>query len=258
MNKRNLYVIGIIAILIAILCMQQCSLSHLKTDMAMKDNNINALKDTLTVSKNKLGQVQSEKSVLITSERGLKDLNKELADEVKAQSGKIAFLAKIVAGISTDHGGPQDIAAVPRDPKANPCDTIASFDLPWNSDKQYDINNWRKLNGQSTFTMNKGVITSATNEVKQDEIAFDIVTGLEKKDDHYEIFIRSNYPGFKPSKIDGAFIPQKDLFPPQAKQKWTVGPTFSGGLGACFTPSGMQPAIFVGVGLGISYKLFGF
>ena len=258
MNKRILYVIGIIAVLIAILCMQQCSLSRLKTDLAMKDNNINALKDTITETKNDLGQVQHEKSVLITSEKGLTDLNKELAAEVNAQSGKIAFLSKIVAGISTSHNGPQALTPKPRNPKANPCDTIATFDLPWNSDKEHDINNWRKLNGQTTFTMNKGIITSALNEVKTDEIAFDIVTGLEKKGDHYEIFVRSNYPGFKPTKIDGAFIPQKDLFPPQAKQKWSVGPTLSGGLGVCLTPTGLQPALFMGIGLGINYKFFGF
>lgn len=258
MNKRNLYVIGLIAILIAILCVQQCSMSNLKTDLAMKDNNMNALKDTIEETKNDLGQVQHEKSVLISSEKGLIDLNKEIASEVAAQSGTVAYLAKIVSGIMTDHGGPQNVNAQALNPKANPCDTIASFDLPWNSDKEYDINNSRKLNGIASFTMNKGIITKATNEIKQDEIKYDIITGLEKKDDHYEIFVRSNYPGFKPSKIDGAFIPQKDLFPPQAKQKWSVGPTFSGGIGACMTPSGVAPAIYVGVGLGISYKFFGF
>lgn len=258
MKNQKFYVIGLIAILIVILCMQQCSMSNLKTDLAMKENNVNALKDTITETKNKLGQVQFEKSVLISSEKGLKDLNADLASEVAAQKGKIAYLSKIIAGISTDHGGPTGVTPIPQDPTANPCDTIATFDLPWNSDKQYDINNWRKLNGKSTFTMDKGKITSATNEVKQDEIAFDIVTGLEKIDDHYEIFVRSNYPGFKPTKIDGAFIPQKDLFPPQAKQKWSIGPTFSGGVGACFTPTGIQPALYVGVGLGINYKFFGF
>jgi uncharacterized coiled-coil protein SlyX len=233
-------------------------MSNLKTDMAMKENNINALNDSVTETKNKLGKTQFEKSVLIATKAGLKDLNVDLVKEINAQKGKIAYLSKIAAGIATTHDGPTIIVPVPNSLNANPCDTIASFDLPWNSDKEYDINNYRKLNGVSKFTMNKGLITSATNEIKQDEIAFDIVTGLEKKDDHYEIFIRSNYPGFKPTKIDGAFIPQKDLFPPQAKQKWSVGPTFSGGLGACYTPSGLQPAIYVGVGLGISYKFFGF
>lgn len=258
MNKRNLYVIGLIAVLIAILCIQQCSMSNLKTDLAMKETNVNALKDTIVETKNDLGQAQFEKSVLISSKAGLAKLNKEIANEVAAQSGKIAFLAKIVGGITTNHGGPQGLTAIPRDPKANPCDTIAFFDLPWNSNKEYDLNNSRKLNGITSFTIDKGVITKASNEIMQDEIKYDIITGLEKKDDHYEIFIRSNYPGFKPSKIDGAFIPQKDLFPPHAKQKWSVGPTFSGGLGASYTPTGLQPTIFIGVGLGISYKFFGF
>jgi hypothetical protein len=258
MNKQAVYSILLIVILIIILCVQQCSISNLKTDAAMNDINAAALKDTIKEVENKLGKTQFEKSVLIASKNGLKDLNADLAAEVNAQKGKIAYLSKIAAGISTNHNGPQIIIPIPHSSNANPCDSIASFNLPWNNDKQYDINNWRKLNGNSSFIMNKGIITSASNEIKQDEIAFDIVTGLEKKDDHYEIFIRSNYPGFKPTKIDGAFIPQKDLFPPQAKQKWSVGPTFSGGLGACFTPSGLQPAIYVGVGLGISYKFFGF
>jgi hypothetical protein len=258
MKKQHFYIGVFIAILIAILCVQQCSLSNLKTDLAMKDNNMRALQDTIEETKNDLGQVQFEKSVLISSEAGLKELNSEIAAEVKAQSGKVAYLAKIVSGIQTQHDGPTNIDTGLIGKSGNPCDSIANYTLPWNSDKTFDANNSRKLNGVTSFTMNKGAITNATNEVKQDEMNFDIVTGLEKKDDHYEIFIRSNYPGFKPSKIDGAFIPQKDLFPPQKKQKWSIGPTFNGGLGAAFTPTGVQPALYVGVGLGINYGFIKF
>lgn len=258
MNRKNFYVFAIIAFLIAILCIQQCSLSNLKTDMAMKDNNMRALQDTIKKTKNDLGQVQYEKSVLISSEVGLKELNSELAAEVKAQSGKIAYLSKIVSSIQTDHNGSTNIDTGLIGNNGNPCDSIANYTLPWNSDKTFDKNNFRKLNGITSFTMNKGIITNASNEVKHDEISFDIITGLEKKDDHYEIFIRSNYPGFKPSKIDGAFIPQKDLFPPQKKQRWSIGPTFSGGIGTAFTPSGVQPALYIGIGLGLNYGFIKF
>jgi hypothetical protein len=263
--KKEVYYVGLFIILIFILCWQQCNVSRLKTDLAMKDNNLKALTDTITETKNKLGQAQYEKSVLISSKKGLEDLNADLAKEVKAQAGKIAYLSKIVSGISTDHGGPIDITPI-QDPISqdyfgDPCDTstLASYRLPWNSDKQFDSINYRKLSGEAAFTMKNGKIVNATHQVLKDEINFDLVTGLEKKGDHYEIFVRSNYPGFKPSKIDGAFIPQSDLFPPQKKKQWTVGPAFNAGIGlAGTTLQNLSPVFYIGVGIGITKKWFQF
>lgn len=258
MNKKQLYYIGLVGVLVAILCMQQCNISRMKSDIQMREVNMRALQDTITVTKNRVGQLQYEKSVFVTSEKGLKDLNADLAKEVSAQKGTIAFLQKIVSTISTDHGGPIAVIPVPDDSVANPCDSVASYTLPWRSDADYDSLNFRRLRGELRLTMEKGSIVSTTSQILQDQISFDIVTGLEKKEDHYEIFVRSNYPGFAPSRIDGAFIPRADLFPPD-KKRWVIGPNMSGGLGVGGTSlNNMGPVIYVGVGLGVTYRVIAF
>ena len=263
--KKQITYLAVLGVLILILCMQQCKISNLKTDMHTKELNLNALNDTISVKKNKLGQLQYEKSVLISTASGLKDLDANLSKEVNAQKGTIAYLQAVNAAINTDHETtditPRYTPSIDATGKivAPSCDSALSFNLPWRADKQFDTINFKKLAGVTKFTIKNGIITKATSQVDEDLTSFNIVTGLEKvkesgKPDHYEIFIRSGYPGFKPTKIDGAFIPQKDLFPPQANHHWVFGPTFSIGYGATNTGVGS----FFGVGLGISYKLFSF
>jgi hypothetical protein len=104
--------------------------------------------------------------------------------------------------------------------------------------------------------MNKGKLINPSVKITNDIIGFNIITGLKKNNEFYEIFVRSDYPGFKPTKIDGAFIPQKDLFPTQKKYHWNIGPTFNIGLGVPM--STIEPVIYVGVGIGISYTWFKF
>jgi len=256
-KKLDTRLLLLIALIVAVLLMlHQCGArKNAELDLAMANNNIHALSDTITQATNKLGNVQYEKSVLITSEKGLKDLNQDLANEVKAQSGKIGYLQKVVSTINTTHDNIITVFDTVFQ-KANSCDTAVPFLLTWNANKQYDVNNFRKLNGTTAFTIDKGILSNPFTTITEDILGFDLVTGLEKKDDHYEIFIRSNYPGFKPTKIDGAFIPQKDLFPTEKSKRWNFGIGLQAGLGAGFTT--LTPTWFFGIGLGIQYTLFRF
>lgn len=241
----------VIAILVAALCIQQGCIRNLKLDQAKSEQNIAVLLDTIRTSKNKLGQIEFEKNVLVSSKKGLEDLNADLSKQVNAEKGKVAYLSHIVAEIRTKYDSMINIPAISFG--GNPCDTIVNYDMPWKFSKTYDQYNYKKLEGVTSFTMDKGKMIKSGAKVTEDVIGFNIVTGLKKNGDYYEIFVRSDYPGFKPTKIDGAFIPQKDLFPTQKKQHWSIGPTFNASLGMGVYPN-VTPMIYVGVGLGINYS----
>lgn len=253
-DSRIILMAGIV--ILFLLLLQQCGArKNAEIDLAMANNNIHALNDTIEQTKNKLGDVQYEKSVLITSEKGLKSLNAELATEVDAQKGKVAQLTKIIAILSTPHVGPVTGTGTVQ---GNPCDSLGTYIAEWKSLQQFDANNFRNLSAKTSLKVQKGVVLGSTTDILTDELGFDIITGLEEqKDGHYEIFVRSNYPGFKPTKIDGAFIPRDKLFPPQKQKRWSVGAGLQAGVGiGGLVKAG--PVWYVGVGLGIQYTFFRF
>jgi len=81
-----------------------------------------------------------------------------------------------------------------------------------------------------------------------------LVTGLTEEDKKLKIFIRSDFPGFSITKLDGAIIdPQKSdiiksFFP---KKKWGIGPSITLGL-----DNNLKPAISVGIS--VSYNIINF
>lgn len=246
----------LIIVVLALLMLQQCGArKNAETDLAMAQQNIHAMNDTITLTKDRLGNAVYEKSVFITSEKGLKDLNKDLYDQVKSMNGKVAQLTSIIASLSTQHDEPVIGQGTQ---VGNPCDSIGTYTVDWNNDMQYDSSNYRKLSAITEINVSRGKLVGNTTQIKVDEIGFNILTGLEEKTDgHYEIFVKSDYPGFKPTKIDGAFIPREKLFPPQKKKNWSVGAGLQTGVGmGGLTQVG--PVWYVGLGLSIQYTFLRF
>jgi hypothetical protein len=252
----RLLMFGAIVVL-ALLLLQQCGATrNAKTDLAMANQNIFALNDSIRISKNRVGELQYEKGVLITSEKGLRDLNEELYNELKKQRDDIAFLQKIVGKLSTP---------VPQQPipgtggvTGRPCDSIGTYYAEWEDYRQFDADNYRRLKAKTDITVKYEKVTDVKTSILTDEIGFDLITGIkENSDGNFEIFVKSNYPGFTPTKIDGAFIPRKDLFPPQKKKNWSVGvgPQIGVGVGGLATPG---PVWYFGLGLGLQYTFFRF
>jgi hypothetical protein len=255
MKKSTLYTGFFILALVLLVAYQYNNLMRVRMELAMQKNNMNALKDTVEKTTNALGQAQFEKSTLITTKKDLANFNLELFNEMKAQRGQVAYLQTVVATLATGHDTPTVI--MPQ--ITGSTDTTISYSLPWTSFKRFDSSNFRSLAGTTNLTINKTGIKTASSEISDDQIGFNIVTGLEKKKDHYEIFIRSNYPNFNVTRIDGAYIPQKDLFPPQKLQKWTIGPSINFGIGAGGTsiPT-VKPVFYGGIGISLTRKVISF
>ena len=242
-------------VLLGLFLFRQCEeTKSLKSDLANAKNNQAALVDSVRVSKNRAGELQYQIRSFISTAEELKTLNAELFNEVQKQKGQVAQLTKIIGRLTTVHVDP-----IPGNTTASgqPCDSLGgSFVTKWESYKQYDSINSRMLKGETTVKLkDKKVVNSETN-ILIDDISFDLVTGLTQVNDHFEIFVKSNYPGFKPTSIKGTFIPTDKLCPKDPPKKWSFGAGPQIGVGV--TGPGVSLGYYFGVGLSIQYTLFKF
>jgi hypothetical protein len=244
-------IIGLIFIL-AQECNRNVDLNNTLTNL---NNNVNALRDTISVSKNEIGKIQYEKSILVSSETGLRDLNSRLYREMQNTKSQVAQLIEVVSNLSTPPPPPTPGVGTT---VGEPCDTAGgAFTVVWDGSQTFDSLNYRKLRTKTMIGVKKGVITGNLVEVLEDNVNFNLITKLEKRKDHYEIVVRSDYPGFKPSKIDGAIIPRSDLFPPEKRKNFSVGigPQIGWGIGGT---TGIAPVWYIGLGASVQYTIFKF
>ena len=249
-NKTNKVLVIIIVILLLIMSGGGYYLNSKITSLNMAEQNIKSLNDSLRLGVNKIGELEASKQVLITKSKNLKDLNTELDAEVKKEKGKVYNLTQIIAGISN--------LPIPDEPldihttiKVYPDSAIG---LAWNNDTIYDKYNYRFLSGESKFKYDSLGVTNLGTVLYKDNLGFNLVTGLRKLDGKLEIFVRSGYPGFNVTKLDGAIIdPKKNpVFKEFIKpKKFHIGPM--GGIGV---GSGFEFTPFIGVG--VMYSIFSF
>lgn len=229
-------------VIIALLYLKQCNRSsNLNDELTIANMNQAALTDSVTTYKDKSGNLVYEKSVLIASEKELKDLNKELYDEVKDLKGK----TKIVYLTTTE---------VVHDTLTLETSIVRidsnSYRLKWEYDSTFSAGNFQKLSGTTTFDYYKDDIINPTTSINDNSFGISLVTGLKEGKDNYEIFIRSDYPGFTVTDIQGAIIDKKMI---QSNESSVVfGPSI--GYGLVFNPSG-NVSHGVTVGFTATYNL---
>ena len=251
LDTRLIFLGGIV--ILALLLFRQCEATkNASAENERYKNNIAALKDTIETAKTESGKLQFERSVLIANNDELRELNSDLSKEIDDQKGKVAQLTKIIGILSTPHVDP-----IPGhgSTTGNPCDSLGgTFQSIWSDSLSFDVNNWRKLAGKTVIGVKGGKLISNETTITQDITGFDLITGLEKKTDHYEIFVRSNYPGFKPTKIDGVVIPVKDLIPTEKPKPWSLGAGPQIGVGISNKGFGG----YIGLGISLQYTLLKF
>lgn len=242
-------------VFLTLLLYRQCETEKaLRSDLQNAKNNQAALVDSVRASKNKAGELQFQIRSFISSIEDLKVLNSELASEVNKQRGQVAQLTKIVGNLSTKHDDPAPGINIS---KGQPCDSLGgSFISTWESYKKYDSLNWRILKGQTTINLKNKKVTNSETSILVDEVNFDLITGLTQVDDHFEIFVKSNYPGFRPTSIRGAYIPNDKLCPKQEPKKWSFG--FGPQLGIGVTGPNVSFGYYFGAGFSLQYTLLNF
>lgn len=232
-----------------------------KNELTRLKQNIAYYQDSLRTATLKTGELVYERDILAATSKDLKDLSANLYNEVKKQNGQVISLTQINvslkneiielrAGLDTNiylrawPNGEQSIA--------------------WAYDSVYSPGNERHLASETWFKFLSDTTLIDYNSIKikitKDINKFSLITGLEedKETNLLKIFVRSDYPGFTVSKIDGVIIdPQKsDLiksyFP---TKKFGIGFQVGYGLGA-----NNNGIIRLGpyLGIGISYNLIRF
>ena len=203
------------------------------------DNIVIENSDTLTVYKNKLGELYSERSVYITDNENLKKSNTELYKEIQSLKDDPIVVTKIKTVIEY-----KEIVVT---------DTITVVEPNiYTSNITYD-DSWCHIKGNSMFDLNKGLSTTTL-----DSIAFtnNLTVDLLDKDSNLSIVVKSDNPYCKINNIEGAVIsPEKSkALKKRFEEHWVV----VAGLGGSLVPVNGTVKFLPGVNVTFGYKLFGF
>ena len=248
MKEMLIGIVLAIFLLLSISCYQQYSkINKLIGEKAINEFNIKALSDTVRTERNKIGELQYSKDALVSDKNDLAELNKQLAEEVKNQKGRVLFLTSSNANLKFDT--PRII--IHQLDKLSDSEYIITSSI----ENIYDSSNHKavEITTRIKLDSNKGISVLESKMVK-DDFGFNIITGLKEEDKNLRIFIRSDYPGLSFSKIDGALIDPrsskllKSFFP---DKKWGLGVQW--GLGVSISHV-ISPSVYIGVG--ISYNLW--
>ena len=255
LKRKDLVLLGAIAILLLLLFRQCDSNSDLKSKLDIQNANLAALNDSVRVQKNKAGEATYVKKTLLADKNSLEKLNKDLKEELDKQEGKVIVIEKVVTETKVDTHYVNNYLTSYGNNK---------FSLDWKYDSTFSVNNYRKFSGKSFFiidTINNKVLPGNTR-IDQDEMGFSFVTGLREKDKALEIFVTPKYPGMKITDIEGAVIDPaksdvlKKMFP---NKKFSVGPYVGVGIGSGYGLNGSPvTGAFFNIGVGIQYSIIKF
>lgn len=232
----------IVCVILILLLVQQCKQKNYYKNI--NDNNIAYYTDSLRQERNKVGDLEFKHNILLTDIDRLKDSNKELFDELQKEKNKVKIIIKWKTKIVHDTIPVHD--TIIKNPDG-------SFTLKWDYNKVYttDGSNFQTLEGNSIFKLDTTVKPfkpiSLGTLLTKNEIGFDIVTGIEKNKEtgQLQIFVRSHYPGFNITKLDGAIVDPSMFGKDNEKTKsFGIGPSIGVGINQKF-----EPMIYIGVGL---------
>lgn len=198
-----------------------CGCYYYKAKYNNANHNIIALNDSIAYYTNRLGNEVATRLIYETDLKGLKQLNKDLYEEINALKLK---KPETVIKYVTETTLPQN-------------DTIFLVeDNRLDNDFEFS-DEWRSLNG------NVKLIDNNLNlSIYKETINSDFIVSLDKDN---RIHITSSCPYIKVNNIEGFTLPK------QKQKHFHVGPMIGIGLGSEFK---VEP--FIGVGL--TYSIFSF
>ncbi len=218
------------------------------------EQNVFSLKDSLRSYKDKTGQIVYEKGALISEKKELEKLNSELAKEIKYLKDNPLVVIKTVVKVVHDT---TYIEINPTD-RGKWVGKTFEQNFKWNLNENYSLGNSRTIEGNfDVYVDSLFKVSTSKMKLTKDNMSMGLSTGLtENKDGMLEIFVKSNYPGFSVSSLDGALIdPKKSdvlkkYFPPK---RWALG--VYGGYGICVNPTTLNSAIGIQIGVGLQYNI---
>ena len=102
LKRKDIVLLAIVAALCLLLFRQCDSNLSLNAQVKIQDMNLNALKDSVRLQKNKAGEATYVKNTLLASKKNLENLNKALAEELDKQKGKVIVIEKVITETKVD------------------------------------------------------------------------------------------------------------------------------------------------------------
>lgn len=243
-NKRALIMIFVIAGLI----LYNVYLFKVSYDASrardIAQHNLDVALDTIRLRENRDKVIYEKLAYLTDNNTSLAKMNKELANEVKTIGGKVSTIIKTQIKIL------EKPIYVPVEGEILDSQVIARFKY----DSTYSPGNFRRLSGYTSYNLKDGVVV-AKKEV--DEIGIKFTTGIKDIDKGKpEIFLTSDYPGFKVTQLDGAIIDPK-LFEPKVRVP-LITPTIAiGYTPVLYSPSNKQITLEnrFGITIGLGFNV---
>jgi hypothetical protein len=263
-NRSNNILVIILVILLLLLSGLSYyfydSLSTLETELLIIEQNNVALTDTIQKTKNKVGDIESSKTVLVSQNKNLSNLNKGLDSELKKERGKVSQLTTTVVSLQSELGKLKSGVSGGIDVDSIPETKDSEYRIDWELDKVYNEDNKRFLSGYTTFNLNLDDYTlyNVNSVLLKDDITFKLVQGLRERNGLVEVFARSEYGGFEVDDLNSVIIdpethPVFSKFTKKSKNKIKLGAFLGYGVAYNFKRSEALDGLLLGVGLNYSF-----
>lgn len=224
--------------------------ASLTTKLEVETQNRVAQGDSIRKIKTKNGDLVFQKAVLISEKKELKNLNKNLYNEVDKLDGKIIQLTSTIIKMELVMDTIVNNTLVENGNN--------SFGIVWSTDKKFGEGNRRFISGVTNFKINinpSGVTVIPINTIiTRDYLNIAVLSGLKEYNGIIDSFFTTKFPGIEVTKLDTAIL-GSNKFPNKNNNK-KIGLGFYTGFGGTYNPftdvisSGFQ------FGAGITFKPF--
>ena len=213
--------------------------------------NISALSDSLHVITMKNGDLQVSIDGYIGDSKELKQYNKQLADQLSKEKGKVVTLNNIVFNLkqdSTDLQNSLDSLKAKYETPVQVNDSTWDIDwtLPFIYDSlNYDIYTGRtqiRLRGEPLFLKTVKVFQNNTKMLNRDS-KMSMTWGQKYDNGKLKVFARTSHPAFKAQLLEGTYVD----FP--KKKHWFQGIGIGPSMDIGWDFINNKPSIVFGVGL---------
>lgn len=238
-NLNTILVGGLIVF--ALLYLERCGrVGSLKDEVKIGEMNQRVLSDSVRNYKDKSDDLVYQRGILIASKKELKQLNSNLYKEIKdlKDNPKVIYKTEIV---------------IKRD--TTPIETIVevvdsdSYKFQSEYDTTYSEGNFQKIKISTLFDIDSTGPNNIQTKIEENSFGMSLITGLVEGKDNYEIFVKSNYPGFEVTSIEGSIIDKKMI--QSNESQWVIGPQFGYGI----TLNGGSVLYGPTLGIGVTYNL---
>lgn len=231
----------------------------LKLKERVQEQNYAAQTDSLKLEYDKRsGELEASKAVFIARSKDLVEYNEELAAELEETKGKVVTLSRAVIGLKQDTTILREaLVEASQEPVTQLNDS--TYDINWAMTYQYDSLNYDKYSGVSRIEINASdiqlnkhfTVTHVQSEMKSRESQIELTFGQKVEDDKLRVYIKSGYPGFVPSQLEGVLIdPNTNPYIRKLikKKHWFTGVGVGPNITLGYDFLNARPAVIIGVG----------